>query len=351
MAQPSSPLPASSCSSTLVLTPPPLEFTGNGLLGHGLAPKGPLQPHISNLPRRKPRALPVVVNSPRKSRTKGVSMMEYVPPTLRITAAGVGRDSGFGSDSDSDSHSSSESTKSQFAVSPIAIPSLPPILARAGAVLPTPRGVLGKSSSVQRLGRSSGVFLSLGEDDAVLSDVDTIVRILPGSSTPSSTGSDSDTHTLCLGTTSAPRDDGLPTLQPAQLDAVCSFVQRQRRIAVVAPSPEYAADAFSVGLCAYYNAVPAPDRDGVDWEMSVDADPGATRLHRLVWKWHDLPEDSSGALASQWRGLLSRDGLDIVATVLEEQPPRTQLRERSIGHGQTNRYLPGVPIVDFRLYY
>nr|GAT45984.1 predicted protein [Mycena chlorophos] len=362
--EPPSPLPASS-ESTLVMTPPPLELANTPKLGLDAHDHGPLQPHISNLPRRKPRPLLRMPMKPVRQRAQGV--MEC-PPTLRVTVPGGAQ--GDNSDSDSDSESdSAKSRRSQFAMSPISIPTLPHVfgvgsphqrhrfvgpggfnspnsglVAQARPQTPpasTPTAIAKKKSPIQHLpvgrhpehGGVVSVVLSVaerGDDDAgAFPDVDNdhldaIVRIAPSCQAQDSgpASQTADPKCLRIESTCAPRDDGVSVLDAAQLRAVCSFVdaldvERPPRIKVAVPSWEYAVDAFSVGLCVYSRLAQLEDRDAAAaLEMSEEADPGAGDVHRLVWRWQDRDDCDAEGLATGWCGLLSREGLDLISRAL-----------------------------------
>ncbi|KAF7307753.1 hypothetical protein MKEN_01135400 [Mycena kentingensis (nom. inval.)] len=329
MAQPPSPFPSSS-SSTLLMTPPPIQ------LHVPAQAKGPIQPHFSNLPR-KPRVVRVAPpqSSPNKTpRRKGVSAMDCAPPTLKITAPGLSRDN--------TSYTSDESRRSQYAMSPIAIPLLPPIPLSPGAQtrhphllgasLPAPGHVSrsrsrtppsGVAGVVQRLGRAANIVISLVEPNDGVSDADAVVQIHSSESDSVVEDCSASPSTLRIGISSPPRDDGVPRLLPAQLHAVGVLIRkvavhRQRRIAVVAPSDEYSTEAFAMALSAYYSEGDFPDLESIQGLEGFDAEP--SRLRRLVWRWHDLPEESIGGLSGRFRGLLSCDGLDWLVSALEKPP-------------------------------
>ncbi|KAJ7503376.1 hypothetical protein B0H11DRAFT_582374 [Mycena galericulata] len=327
MAAPSSPFrmsPGSSCSSTLIMTPAPL------LPLRGPAPKGHLQPHVTNLPRRRkpPMATTLRISAP--------------PPP---------------------STSSPATADSNYTPTPIQIPALPalPFPISAGGIPqlrgsdaegippPAPRGPVQpahgnvprrakpltaaqdrarrrREGCIQELGRASGVFVAF-DCDWVKDETEfgAVVRILQGSE-----GNDADVDDKGGGTSFmrlvAPgsRDDGVPCLLPEQLWAACTFISRQRaegrRVAITTPRA-HAADAFSVGICwVSCTAEFTP--------LGADQDGDAERVHRLVMHWHDLPADEdedyySGGLKDEWRGLLSRDGMDYVAAVVAAPIPNS----------------------------
>jgi len=130
------------------------------------------------------------------------------------------------------------------------------------------------------------------------------------------------------------RDDGVPSLEPAQLRSACAFVcghrKEGRRVLITAPR-EHAVDALTVALgvsCARSDAIlTGGEEEGGAEEGDVDAQ----CLHRILIRWHDLPtevqgeykdEDDRGeGLRDEWRGLLSRDGIDYLAAALAAEPP------------------------------
>ncbi|KAF7292879.1 hypothetical protein MIND_01186900 [Mycena indigotica] len=285
--QPSSPLPASSASSTLVMTPPPIDIARANV---PLA-KGPLQPHISNLPRRKPQQ-PRNPNMHAR-RAKGISTMLATGCNLRMTTAGE--------HNASSSSSGSQSKKSQYATSPIVVPVVPRILQS-----PPNLSLEAAPSPIytQQLGRQSGLLVVL----------DTGKDALPGVVRISGPSEDS-SSTLTLELPRNTHDNGMTTLLPTHLDLLSSFVAgiKTTRIAVVAP-PESSVDAFSIGLFLYLHIHPETE---TDTEMSSEADPAATRVHRLFWRWHDIPEEDPEGLQRGWRGLLSREGLDELVHLIE----------------------------------
>ncbi|KAJ7776635.1 hypothetical protein DFH07DRAFT_798780 [Mycena maculata] len=312
--------PGSSCSSTLIMTPAPLPSL------RGPAPKGALQPHITNLPRR--RRAPIAT-----------SLRISAPPTPSRSTA-------------------SPAPGSAQPTTPIHLPALPPlpfpisaggVPDRPSAPAPTARGNVQpahgnvprrakpmteaqmrarrrRERCVQELGRASGIFVAFPCDSAEdENEFGAEVRIAPG---PDEGATDVDVddkgggaailRVVAPGT----RDDGVPCLEPAQLRAAGAFVSKQRtagrRVVITAPRA-HAVDALSVGVCCVAaSELPSHEPPGQDPKVLDDADP---ELHRLVMRWHDLPaddddDDYGGGLKGEWRGLLSRDGMDYLATAV-----------------------------------
>ncbi|KAJ7435565.1 hypothetical protein FB451DRAFT_251182 [Mycena latifolia] len=326
--------PGSSCSSTLIMTPASLPLL------RGPAPKGPLQPHITNLPRR--RRAPM--------------------PTLRISAPPP-------------PSASSRATDSAYAPSPIQLPSLPPLpfpisaggvpmqRETVGVLFPSPRGPVQpahgnvprrakplsaaqartrrrRERCIQELGRTSGVFIAFDCDPAEETDkeegFDALVRISPARDGKEDEGKDAGVHDKGGGAAvlrivvPGTRDDGVPCLQPAQLRAACTFVWQQkaegRRVMITAPRA-HAVDALSVGVYCVSRGVEA-GHSPVEYADNDEDD--AERVHRLVMRWHDLPADDDeedadnyggDGLKEEWRGLLSRDGMDYLAAAVGCSPP------------------------------
>ncbi|KAJ7235627.1 hypothetical protein B0H12DRAFT_136625 [Mycena haematopus] len=352
MASPSSPFrpsPSSSCSSTLIMTPAPGPVP---LLHRGPKAKGPLQPHISNLPRR------------RRGPTGAIPMLRISMPPCA-------------SPSTSRNSSSPDSTATSYAASPIQLPTLPllpfPISAPQtripqrqthiayGMMLDNntdtepvgpPHGNLPRRrtakvvaagrrrrQNLQELGRDSGVFVAFDGEDSQ-KQFGAVVRI---NMKAAALGADGDgeleedlTPLLRLFVPGA-RDDGVPCLEPVQLRAACAFVcghrEGGRRVLITAPR-ELAVNAFSVALgvsCARSDSTVSAGEYGMEYE---GGDVDAERMHRVLIRWHDLPSEVRGeeegegegeGLRDEWRGLLSRDGIDYLATALASFPPSTSL--------------------------
>ncbi|KAJ7290447.1 hypothetical protein C8J57DRAFT_1275904 [Mycena rebaudengoi] len=91
------------------------------------------------------------------------------------------------------------------------------------------------------------------------------------------------------------RDDGVPCLEPAQLKAAWGFLGREtagdeggavgrgRRVLVTAPRA-HAADAMGVGVGACVRVQGLADEKG-------DANEYRERMHALLVRWHDLPDE------------------------------------------------------------
>ncbi|KAJ6509760.1 hypothetical protein DFH09DRAFT_1334082 [Mycena vulgaris] len=337
MERPSSPFqlsPGSSCSSTLIMTPVPLPPLRRP------APKGPLQPHITNLPRRR--------------RAPMANLCMSAPPR-------------------------SASGDSTYAPSPIQIPSLPVLpFPISGGGVPMQRETLSVPSSaprgpvqpahgnvprrtkplsaaqlrarrrrercIQELGRSSGVFLAFeceSAEEEAEDRFDAVVRISAAREGDAEEGKDLGVDDKGGGavlrfTAPGTRDDGVPCLQPAQLRAACAFVSGHRaegrRVLITAPRA-HAVDALSVGVCCIRSDAEVTRFMDEDADDDVDGDADAERVHRLVMRWHDLPAEDAedddgydgGGLKEEWRGLLSRDGMDYLAAVVgcptQDSPP------------------------------
>ncbi|KAJ6520809.1 hypothetical protein DFH09DRAFT_1331634 [Mycena vulgaris] len=330
MERPSSPFqlsPGSSCSSTLIMTPVPLPPLRRP------APKGPLQPHITNLPRRR--------------RAPMANLCMSAPPR-------------------------SASGDSTYAPSPIQIPSLPvlpfPISGGGCAILgaalgqcsprtgtshgayqapqrgAAPRAAAAASGASRKLGRSSGVFLAFeceSAEEEAEDRFDAVVRISAAREGDAEEGKDVGVDDKGGGavlrfTAPGTRDDGVPCLQPAQLRAACAFVSGHRaegrRVLITAPRA-HAVDALSVGVCCIRSDAEVTRFMDEDADDDVDGDADAERVHRLVMRWHDLPAEDAedddgydgGGLKEEWRGLLSRDGMDYLAAVVgcptQDSPP------------------------------
>ncbi|KAJ7671298.1 hypothetical protein DFH06DRAFT_1365963 [Mycena polygramma] len=358
---PPSPFPSSPSarSSTLVMTPAPLP------LHRGPKPKGHLQPHVTNLPRR-PRRAPVP------------------PPASDATAT---------SNSDPDA-----SVKAAAVAPPFQRPTFiqlppPPMLSfplTAGVpqrreeprVRPAGRNVGPAHANVprrhrqtvtrerarcmQELGHASRVFVAFAladsegaadkaaEEAAAEVGFGAVVRI---SADPGDAGavddkgggqSGEDGRVLRLVAEGLSRDDGVPCLLPTQLRAARAFVLAHLetsgcRALITAPR-ERAIEAVAVGVCCMRPERPtlertasAPHEDGEADDEIEDQDLAAERVHALVMQWHDLPPEDGqhdedrggGALRDEWRGLLSRDGIDYIAAVLAPSPPPSPPRSRS----------------------
>ncbi|KAJ7815645.1 hypothetical protein B0H14DRAFT_2846891 [Mycena olivaceomarginata] len=350
---PSSPLfrlsGSSSCSSTLIMTPAPGPLPM--LVHRGPAPKGHLQPHVSNLPRRR-RAPPVPVST-----------------TLRISAPPAPSTSRSRS---SPSPAAGNSTSTSYAPSPIQLPSLPfPISASGGpqlreydsyereyeheylmmkqaqhqgtgpahANVPRRAKVLTaaqvrarrrRERGMQELGRASGVFVAF--ESASAEDINedreefgAVVRIQTSSAGGETSCEEETGKVLRLVVARDARDDG------DTLCAACAFVGKHReggsRVLVTTPR-ERAVDALSVGVCCATTISPDPEQVNSNRDTDMDAEED---VHQLLVRWHDLPADDrdeddedgdhGGGLRDEWRGLLSRDGIEYLAAALFPAPP------------------------------
>ncbi|KAK6996813.1 hypothetical protein R3P38DRAFT_3070610 [Favolaschia claudopus] len=338
MASPSSPYrlsPSSACSSTLIMTPAPPHHHQRGP-----APKGHLQPHISNLPRRR--------------RAPGAT-------TLRISAPQAPSSSSL---SPSPKEENANSTSSSYAPSPIQIPSLFPF--GKGGLMPPRNGVLnsqgiwqayresptttapsssthrGRKRALQELGYGSGYFVAFeklgsgeeGEDEDMVfgatiritheEEVDDEACVIEDKR-----GDDDRGAELRLVVSGSSRDDGVPNLTPAQLRAAVAFGRRQReeghQVLITVP-PRNPVDALSIGACCI--AIEEPDTiTKEELSLDEDADADVERIHLLLVPWHDMPleelaaDDSDsghlgGGLGDAWRGLLSRDGIEYLASAM-----------------------------------
>lgn len=185
----------------------------------------------------------------------------------------------------------------------------------------------------QELGRESGIFIAFACSPADGSEdegFNAVVRISPIQDGKAEEGTSADVDDKGGGGGAAvarfsahgTRDDGVPCLQPAQLRAACTFVCQHRaegrRVLIVAPRA-HAVDALSVGVCCISRR--AHPTEAVE-DGSEDAE--QERVHRLVMRWHDLPAEDddeddaygAGGLKDEWRGLLSRDGMDYLAAAV-----------------------------------
>ncbi|KAF7362192.1 hypothetical protein MVEN_00565300 [Mycena venus] len=362
---PSSPFrlsPPSSCSSTLIMTPAPLPP-----LRRGPVPKGHLQPHISNLPRR--RRAPV-----------GTTLRISAPPVpSRSPSTSRSRSSPAGVDADSNSTS--------YAPSPIQLPSLPALpfpISTGGVPKQRPNGEYtdiepwgpnGNSLNVgsgpahgnvprraakpkpltvaqlrasrrrercmQELGRASGVFVAFESENASAEEEDmaefgAVVQIQSNRDEDEACSEDKGlegggTPVLRL-VSPGTRDDGVPCLQPAQLREACAFVcghrKEGRRVLITAPR-DHATDAFGVGVCCC--AESCSSSTALDQEDEVE-DVDSERVHRLSVLLHDGHDEEDdgiqgGGLRDEWRGLLSREGIQFLATTLRvaSAPPSPSL--------------------------
>ncbi|KAJ7080308.1 hypothetical protein C8R44DRAFT_895414 [Mycena epipterygia] len=280
--------PSSASSSTLVQTPLPnvrlglnslnLNLNLTGLSMRGPAPKGPLQPHVSNLPRRR-RPVPVPVRAVEVDgeeieKEAVAEIQEQAPPPAAppiaepVLSSGCSSASVAGSSSSSPSPSlSSHSPSSSLAPSPsLSSPSssvaltprrpahhrLPSHRPARGPLQPAhanlPRRRMQRPQrrpdrGMQALGRS-GVFVAFGgEGEEEEEGFDVVVRIgeAEGGEADVTEGGDvhveQDTTTddvdqggggtlrLTLLAPGPPRDDGVPRLRPAQLRALGAFVR------------------------------------------------------------------------------------------------------------------------------
>ncbi|KAF8175728.1 hypothetical protein K438DRAFT_1771014 [Mycena galopus ATCC 62051] len=336
--------------------------------------EGPLGPHVSNLPRR-PRVPPLNTLA-----------------TLRIST------------SPCSPCSRGASTATSYAPSPIQIPSLPllpfPIADAGGIQIPqqqqlnayryeyeyethddtdmdiepvepvgptyanVPRRTVKLATitapviagrrrrqrpSMQELGlgRGPSVFVAFEEStgagkDADQARFDAVVRIKAPDATGDADAADVPQLQLVARGT---RDDGVPSLEPAQLRAACAFVCEHReregmagkRVLITAPR-EHAVDAFCVALGAIVFGTMSGSRSREAWST---ADGDAERMHRVMVRWHDFPvpvegQDGDGGeteggdsrLRDDWRGLLSRNGIEYLAAALlgSTSPSRLRLR-------------------------
>ncbi|KAK7032671.1 hypothetical protein R3P38DRAFT_2918329, partial [Favolaschia claudopus] len=266
MASPSSPYrlsPSSACSSTLIMTPAPPHHHQRGP-----APKGHLQPHISNLPRRR-RA--------------------HRATTLRISAPPAPSSSSLSPLPKEDNDLNANSTSSSYAPSPIQIPSLFPF--SKGGLMPPRNGGLGsqgiwqayrnspttassssphrgRKRALQELGYGSGYFLAFeklgsgeeGDDDEDMAfgatiritheeEVDDEACVIEDKRGDDDNGAE--LRLVVFGSSS--REDGVPNLTPAQLRAAVAFGRRQRENGVnqvlITVAPRHSVDALSVGAC------------------------------------------------------------------------------------------------------
>ncbi|KAH8827818.1 hypothetical protein DL96DRAFT_1555412 [Flagelloscypha sp. PMI_526] len=136
------------------------------------------------------------------------------------------------------------------------------------------------------------------------------------------------------------RDDGLPHLTTTQLRAAVHFVQdiwsrttrmASKRLLVITPNNRPTdAMAIAVTLLASqgqdYNTVSAPLLFAHDNDMDVDhPSPSAvqeTPIHSILMQVHDLANEddghylTTGGLKGPWRGVISRDGMDFLAGCL-----------------------------------
>ncbi|KAJ7122565.1 hypothetical protein C8R43DRAFT_1136190 [Mycena crocata] len=344
MEPPSSPFrlsPSSACSSTLIITPTPLPPV------RGPAAKGPLQPHITNLPRRRRPMATLRISAPPSSASPKPPDSTYLPSPIQLPSL------------------------PPFPISP----GFPPPAVREGPTIAQPRGPVQpahgnvprrakplsetqlrarrrRERCVQELGRASGVFvafpphpLDTTEEDE--DEFDAVVRISPAEDGGSNAkvvdkGGGATMSLVTPGT----RDDGVPSLTAAQLRAACAFVWAHqadgRRVLITAPRA-YAVDAMSVGVCCGSRSVESarasPRPHELEGGDGVDAD--ADRVHRLVMRWHDLPssqddedDDFGGGLKDDWRGLLSHDGIYYLAAAL---------RAPTLSHSRPSSPLPPLP--------
>ncbi|KAJ7692049.1 hypothetical protein B0H17DRAFT_1330843 [Mycena rosella] len=204
-----------------------------------------------------------------------------------------------------------------------------------------------RARSVQELGRASGVFVALGcGEGADAREFGAVVRIVGLDGVGDNGMEDKAGGAVVRFVAASTRDDGVPSLAPAQLRAACAFVRAQqgRRVLITAPRA-HAADALGVGVCCVAGAaldIPGDDMDAdsgtdshfdadLDWDSGAEAqaDADAECVRRLVMRWHDLPAPASssstssstgeddededgggggGGLKDAWRGLLSRAG-------------------------------------------
>ncbi|KAJ6596014.1 hypothetical protein B0H10DRAFT_2089147 [Mycena sp. CBHHK59/15] len=306
MTPPSSPFrlsPSSACSSTLITTP------ALSKPRRSPAPKGPLQPHITNLPRRRraPKPIPPPVSEPPAQ--EPIHLPSPPPLPFPITAGGIPqpRDA-FGA------------PRGPVQPAHANLPRRAKPLTAAQA-----RARKRRERCMQELGRASGVFVALGwgsEDEGTDDDThDAVVRITPEGNEDEGGDCDGILHVVAPGT----RDDGVPCLSPAQLRAACAFLCGRKADAegrgrvLITASRAHAVDALGlgVGVCCAASAGGDADTHPAD----------AEHVHRLVMRLHDLPADDDGddgddgGLKDAWRGLLSRDGMDYVAAALGMRAP------------------------------
>lgn len=189
----------------------------------------------------------------------------------------------------------------------------------------------------------SGPFAFSGSDAE--GEYDAVIRLsyVPAPA-PSPTSAPCGKNTLTLALPSArDRDDGVPLLSAAQLTEACAFLKLALALApadagtprVYIETPrERAVDGMSVAVCWVVSlalALGGPGEAGDRGEE--DAEEGGA-VHRLLMAMHDLPcpsfsaasaeerpadtaEDDEGpALRAEWRGLLSRDGMDFLERVV-----------------------------------
>ncbi|KAJ6577728.1 hypothetical protein B0H19DRAFT_1062314 [Mycena capillaripes] len=217
---------------------------------------------------------------------------------------------------------------------------------------------------LQELGRASGVFVAFAaEGDAqaqaqateaqleegfgavvcICEDASIETEGVPIDDTSMRIDDDGERPVLRLGARGYARDDGVPRLRPAQLRAARAFVRAYQetdkgagRVLITAPRAR-AADALAVGVCCACVHPPmhvreggvagkAGDRVEEGEEEDEEEQEEAERIHRLLVRWHDLPADEwreedeerggGGWLREEWRGLLSRDGIEYVAGAL-----------------------------------
>ncbi|KAJ7651163.1 hypothetical protein FB45DRAFT_889821 [Roridomyces roridus] len=362
MEPPSSPFrlsPGSTCSSSLIMTPAPVP----PLPVRGPLAKGPLQPHITNLPRRHKATPPlrnIAIPAPSSSSASAESPSTYAQtpiqlPTLPFPiSAGIPQRRVDASDEEEEDSAASvhpPSPPSPPAARPTPLPAVEgrgravrgPVQPSHGTVPRRARGLTEaqirarrrRERCVQELGSaSSGVFVAFtldsekekekeGEGDE---EFGAVVRIVPAPSSSSQVQSHDDVDdkggTVLRVISCGTRDDGIPSLKPGQLRDICSFVDkhRARRVVITAPR-SHAVDALAAGVCAVYS-VSREEAVANDGQlMCVEPKP----LHRLVMRWHDLPspdededreDEGSRGLKDAWRGLLSRRGMDYIADAL-----------------------------------
>ncbi|KAJ7314594.1 hypothetical protein DFH08DRAFT_894976 [Mycena albidolilacea] len=192
-----------------------------------------------------------------------------------------------------------------------------------------------RERGMQELGRASGVFVAF--ESASAEDINedreefgAVVRIQASSAGGETWCEEETGKVLRLVVARGARDDGVPCLEPAQLRAACAFVGKHReggsRVLITTPR-ERAVDALSVGVCCATTI--SPDLEQVNSNGDIDMD-AEEDVHQLLVRWHDLPTDDrdededgdhGGGLRDEWRGLLSRDGIEYLAAALFPAPP------------------------------